>query len=115
MKLKKRIVKLIPQTETLNGKIYKVIEVLSTNKWSNRFDDDGNPIKIPMKELLVDKYCQDSYESIVSQLIREKYSLDAELAILRQKDVKNEEFVAYNEYAEQCKTIAKEFIRERDE
>lgn len=114
MKLKKRIVKLIPQNETLNSKMYKVIEVLSTDRYSNRFDDDGNPIKIPMKELLVDKYCQDSYEEIVSKLIREKYSLDAELAILRQRDTKEDEFKAYNEYAEQCKTIAKEFIKERD-
>lgn len=115
MKLKKRIVKLIPQTETLNSKQYKVIEVISTNKVRKQYSKGGIVTEIPLQELLVDKYCQDSYESIVSQLIREKYSLDAELAILRQKDVKNEEFIAYNEYAEQCKAIAKEFVKERDD
>lgn len=47
------------------------------------------------------------YSRMVSEKIREKYSLDAELAILRQRDEKPEEFAAYFEYAEQCKAEAK--------
>lgn len=114
MILKRRIIKKIPQGEVLNNRMYKTIEVLSTDKVRKVMLKGGIVNEIPLQELLVDKYCQDSYESIVSQLIREKYSLDAELAILRQRDVKNEEFVAYNEYAEQCKQTAKDFIKERD-
>lgn len=36
-------------------------------------------------------------------LIREKYTIDEELAILRQRDTKPTEFAEYNAYAEQCK------------
>lgn len=49
-----------------------------------------------------------TYEERVVQLIREKYDLDAELAILRQRDSKPEEFAEYNTYCEECKTKAKE-------
>lgn len=48
------------------------------------------------------------YPSLVTEKIRERYSIDAELAILRQRDEKPEEFAAYNAYAEQCKKEAKE-------
>lgn len=35
--------------------------------------------------------------------VRERYTLDEELAILRQRDVKADEFESYYEYVEQCK------------
>ena len=47
------------------------------------------------------------YEKKVVSLIREKYSLDEELAIQRQRDTKPEEFQAYFEYCEACKEKAK--------
>lgn len=43
----------------------------------------------------------------ISALIREKYSQDAEFAILRQKDTKHEEYAEYNTYCEECKTKVK--------
>jgi hypothetical protein len=49
----------------------------------------------------------ENYESRVVVLIREKYSLDQELAILRQRDTKPIEFSDYNSYVEMCKTQAK--------
>ena len=51
-----------------------------------------------------------TYEERVVQLIRERYDLDAELAILRQRDSKPEEFAEYNAYCEECKDKAKETI-----
>lgn len=51
-----------------------------------------------------------TYEERVVQLIRERYDLDAELAILRQRDSKPEEFAEYNAYCEECKVRAKEDI-----
>lgn len=48
------------------------------------------------------------YGQRVTQLIREKYDINAELAILRQRDDKPTEFEAYNSYAEECKKKAKE-------
>lgn len=53
---------------------------------------------------------QEHYGELVEQLIRKKYSVSAELAILRQKDTKYVEFYEYNEYAEQCKLKAKEIL-----
>jgi hypothetical protein len=49
-----------------------------------------------------------SYEELVSQYIREQYSIDDELAILRQRETKPDEFAAYNTFCEQCKTRAKQ-------
>jgi hypothetical protein len=51
------------------------------------------------------------YGELVESLIRRKYSLSAELAILRQRDSKPEEFAEYNAYAEQCKAEAKEMLQ----
>ena len=48
------------------------------------------------------------YPDLVSEKIRKRYSINAELAILRQRDEKPEEFAEYNAYAEQCKVEAKE-------
>lgn len=60
-------------------------------------------------------YSPVKYEELVSRLIRTEYSIDQELAILRQRDEKPEEFVAYFSFAEQCKSEAKRFISEREE
>lgn len=48
-----------------------------------------------------------TYEEKVVQLIRERYYMDDELAILRQRDSKPEEFAEYNAYCEECKKRAK--------
>lgn len=48
-----------------------------------------------------------TYEQKVVDLIREKYSIDDELAILRQRDTKVNEFNEYNEFVESCKLKAK--------
>lgn len=53
---------------------------------------------------------QDMYAELVDRLIRRKYSVSAELAILRQKDTKHIEFYNYNLYAEDCKKEAKEIL-----
>ena len=47
------------------------------------------------------------YEEKVVSLIREKYSLDEELAIQRQRDTKPDEFNEYFAYCEECKEKAK--------
>ena len=51
------------------------------------------------------------YGEMVNGLIRRKYTLSEELAILRQRDTKAEEFEAYNAYAESCKEKARELER----
>lgn len=51
-----------------------------------------------------------SYEERVEQLIREKYSVNQELAIQRQRDTKPSEFEEYFAYCEVCKAEAKKEI-----
>lgn len=95
------------------------------------FDENGMPLKEPQivhHEAVTENYLectelvphfrvyteeetakqkQVKYESLVEKYIREKYSLSNELAILRQSNVKIEEFNEYNSYAEECKARAK--------
>ena len=47
------------------------------------------------------------YPQLVENKIRTKYSVSAELAILRQRDTKPEEFAEYNAFCELCKSEAK--------
>lgn len=49
-----------------------------------------------------------TYEERVVELIRERYSVDDEIAILRQKDTKQEEYQAWYDFCEECKREAKE-------
>lgn len=54
------------------------------------------------------------YEMAVEYLIRDKYTLYEELAIQRQRDSKSEEFKAYNDYCEACKSKARELLKIND-
>lgn len=47
------------------------------------------------------------YADRVSKLIRERYSLDDELALSRQRDTKQEEFEEYFAFCEDCKVRAR--------
>lgn len=49
-----------------------------------------------------------TYEERVVQKIRQRYTVDDELAIQRQRETKPEEFAEYNAYCEQCKADAKD-------
>ena len=53
---------------------------------------------------------QPTYEERVVELIRLRYDVNAELAILRQRDSKPEEFAEYNAYCEECKIQAKDEV-----
>ena len=53
---------------------------------------------------------EELYKQRIVELIRERYSVDDELAILRQRDVKIDDFNAYNTYVEDCKAQAREEI-----
>ena len=48
--------------------------------------------------------------SEIDKLVRQKYTISNELAILRQKDSKPEEFEEYNTYVEQCKATVKDMF-----
>ncbi|MDY4592613.1 MAG: hypothetical protein SO434_04340 [Eubacteriales bacterium] len=48
-----------------------------------------------------------NYDELVNSKIRTKYTLSQELAILRQKEEKIDEYKAYYDYCEACKAEAK--------
>lgn len=48
-----------------------------------------------------------SYEEAVVNEIRKKYDINAELAILRQKEEKPQEYAEYFAYCEECKAFVK--------
>lgn len=59
---------------------------------------------------IIDISDEKKYSHLVEKLIRKRYSVSDELAILRQRDTKVEEFEVYNTYTEECKQKAKEII-----
>lgn len=50
------------------------------------------------------------YAQRVVELIRERYDVNSELAILRQRTSKKAEFNAYNDFVEECKAQAHQEI-----
>ena len=52
----------------------------------------------------------EEYEERVIALVRQRYTVNQELAILRQRDTKPEEFDEYNAYVEQCKATARKEV-----
>lgn len=50
------------------------------------------------------------YESSVELTIRNRYTLSQELAILRQRDSKPDEYAEYNAYCEECKAVARKEV-----
>lgn len=86
------------------GKEYKTVLVTPAVEPKEAWDEyEDIQVYIPYTE----NELQVQYENYVNTLIREKYTLSQELAILRQRDSKPEEYAAYNAYCEMCKAEAK--------
>ena len=62
--------------------------------------------KLVLKNISKDRL----YPNLVSRLISERYSVDDEMAILRQRDTKPDEYKAYNGFCEECKAKASKEI-----
>ena len=87
---------------------YKIVEI--DDKYADCVASDFNQDL----SFSIDKYksrketeAKIEYENKIVALIRKKYSVNQELAILRQRDTKPTEFAEYNEYVEQCKREVK--------
>ena len=48
------------------------------------------------------------YSTMIEKKVRKKYTINNEIAILRQRDTKPAEYQAYFEYVEKCKAEVKE-------
>lgn len=62
--------------------------------------------KLVLKNISKDRL----YPNLVSRLIRERYSIDDEMAILRQRDEKPDEYQTYFAFCEECKAKARKEI-----
>lgn len=91
----------------IDGELQVVTKVIEVEKERPYYTCDLVVNESPSKTELIER----QYENKVSALIRKKYSLNAELAILRQRDIKPEEYQAYNDYAEQCKALVKQELQ----
>ena len=71
-----------------------------------------NGVKMPLTEEEIaemkNELLKIPYEQRVVDRIRLKYSVDDELAILRQRDTKPDEFIAYNDFVEEIKAQERE-------
>ena len=114
------------KVEEIGGKQYKVVEefpnsgktveeiketpAIPAKDAYDEYEDIQVYIPYTAEELAERK--QQKYENRVVELLRKKYTLDQELAVLRQRDDKPKEFTAYSAYAEECKLQAKQEILE---
>lgn len=67
--------------------------------------EDGLPTVMPFPEPTAEEK-QTQYEQEVERLIRKRYTVSQELAILRQQTAKAAEWQEYYDYCEQCKDNA---------
>jgi hypothetical protein len=77
---------------------YNIVEVEATEDREAGFEFDTLIVTKAEKNI------------IISALIRERYTVDDEFAILRQRDTKPDEFAEYNNFAEACKAEANSII-----
>ena len=101
--------------EVQDGKVLCTIQI--GDKWvSNptleQFKSQGweeyTPPTPPAPQPYVPTY-DELYKQRIVELVRERYDIDDELAILRQRESKPEQFAEYNEFVEQCKVEAHEY------
>ena len=96
--------------ETLSQPPYNYTKVEIDDKYSDcQASDFNDDLTFSIKKYNARKQKQDNdeYENKVVALIRQKYNVNQELAILRQRDTKPIEYQEYYDYVEQCKEQVK--------
>ena len=68
-------------------------------------------VEIPDIEPIETTITKEQYPSYVAERIHEKYSVDDEIAIIRQKEEKPSEYAEYYAYCEMVKAEAKALIK----
>lgn len=74
-------------------------------------DFDENGFNVEKYNKRVYEFKLQMYDELIVNKIRKRYSINQELAILRQRDTKPDEFTEYNSYVEQCKVEVKEELK----
>ena len=71
------------------------------------YSNDNSVYEEP-KNIEIELSKEEKYQRLVVSMIRKRYSIDDELAILRQRDEKQSEYQEYFNYCEECKSKAKQ-------
>lgn len=95
----------IKAAKTINGKKFAVY-----NPSEETILADGWSVYTPPTPSQPEVTPEQMYKDRVIELVREEYSVDDELAILRQRDTKIDEFNTYNSFVEECKVKARREI-----
>jgi hypothetical protein len=88
----------------------RIVDVEGVDYVPEHEEKETIQVYIPYTEEELAKVKQQKYENLIVLKIRERYSLDQELAILRQRDTKPEEFAEYDAYVEKCKLEARQEV-----
>lgn len=94
--------------ETGGEDVEWVVDVPSIEAVEEHDETEEIYVYIPYTESELKDIKIQNYPSRVSELIRQKYTIDDELAILRQRDEKPTEYQEYFAYCEKCKAKAKQ-------
>jgi hypothetical protein len=96
--------------ETLAQPPYNYTKVEIDDKYSDCINQDFNEdltFNVEKYNARKQKENEINYENSVISRIRKKYTINQELAILRQRDTKPLEYQEYYDYVEQCKAEVK--------
>lgn len=96
--------------EVLSQPPYNYTKVEIDDKYSDCTSADFNEdltFNVEKYNARKQKENEAKYEELIVSKIRQRYSVNQELAILRQKDTKPIEYQEYFDYVEQCKAEAK--------
>jgi len=92
----------IPQVENAGDNVYIV-------RWGiepNIVDDEQQGVKFYAREFSG----MPTLGDLVNAMVRTRYAVNDELALMRQRDTKADEFAAYNDFVEACKAEAKALL-----
>ena len=95
---------------------FAAVQKSGRGKWIVRFNEvehtegegEDERVIVTYDEAVMES--KPDYASLVSVLIRIRYSIDAEIALSRQRENKPEEWSEYFDYCEECKSLAKSIL-----
>lgn len=108
--MKREIFDIRPEPVLDLGTGYYNIHLNVKSVMVNESDENDNPVEVEKFECDVVRVESIEYGSLVNTLIRKRYSIDEELALHRQRDIKNADFATYCDYCEWCKGQIRELL-----
>lgn len=93
------------------GKDVRKVVDIPYQEYRDAYDEYENiQVFVPYNDDELARQRQEKYEQTIVAKIRHRYSMSAEMAIHRQRDIKQQEWLEYDEYCELCKAEVKSEI-----